>query len=255
MNWENKSWEVEDKEFAPKRRVNNKGAEKKPHMIGSFYSNKVGKIVEFESSNEEIVYYLFELDNATIRYYAQPVKIEIPYLDECGNRKNWKHVSDVLAFRQGSPPHLFQIKDILDNENEKLKNCNINEACISYAQKHNWQYSVIRPKQLPKDILHNIKFLIGFINERDGYEEIIPELVSGLSFVGKTSINDLAKNAGKDTNPLFYLPAIYHLIAKGIFKININNSIGVSSEITIASHEGILDTLLKGGMLYEMEKH
>lgn len=254
-DWKDKTWEDEDKEFAPKRRVNNKGAEKKPHIIGSFYSDRIRKIVEFESLNEEILYYLLEMDRDTIRYYVQPVSIEVPYFDEQGSPRTWKHVSDVLIFRQGSPPHLFQIKDILDEENENLKNCNINKACILYVKKRNWMYSVVRPKQLPKEILHNIKFLAGFIKEREGYEEIIPKLVSNLSFVGNATINDLAQNVGKDSSPLFCLPVIYHLIAKGIFRTDINNPISGYSKIEIAYQESILNSVLTGGMLCEMEDY
>lgn len=254
-DWKNKTWEDEDKEFAPKRRVNNKGADKKPHIIGSFYSDRMQRIVEFESLNEDILYNIFEMDRDTIRYYVQPVKIEIPYFDERGNPRTWIHVSDALAFRQGLCPHLFQIKDILDKENEKLKNCNINKACLSYAEKRGWDYSVIRPKQLPNIILNNIEFLSGFIRKRNEFDEIIPKLVSRLTLTGTSTVNELAKSMENEISHIHCLPVIFHLIATQVFDIDANSSINGCSYIKIASQESTLSSIFIGGMTYEMEQY
>jgi hypothetical protein len=42
------------------------------------------------------------LDKQTIRYYVQPVKIGISQINDAGEIKNWTHVPDVLAFRNGN---------------------------------------------------------------------------------------------------------------------------------------------------------
>ncbi|PPA83585.1 hypothetical protein C4A75_14665 [Brevibacillus laterosporus] len=77
MNWNNKNWEEEDKLFYPKRKVDNKIGWYRPHIIGSFHSNKMEKIIEYHSLN----------------------------------KKYWNHVPDVLVFRENSAPLLYQIKE------------------------------------------------------------------------------------------------------------------------------------------------
>lgn len=57
VNWNNKNWEEEDKLFYPKRKVDNKISWHRPHIIGSFYSNKMEKIIEYHSLNECIFYF------------------------------------------------------------------------------------------------------------------------------------------------------------------------------------------------------
>ena len=64
MNYKNKTWEQEDKEFYPKRKVNNKASWKIHHIIGSFYSERMARIVEYESMGEYIFYSILELDKA-----------------------------------------------------------------------------------------------------------------------------------------------------------------------------------------------
>ncbi|MBG9798009.1 hypothetical protein O0555_14365 [Brevibacillus laterosporus] len=111
MNWNNKNWEEEDKLFYPKRKVDNKIGWYRPHIIGSFHSNKMEKIIEYHSLNESIFYFLLELDKSTIRYYVRPIEIKIPYINQKGNKKYWNHVPDGLVFRENSAPLLYQIKE------------------------------------------------------------------------------------------------------------------------------------------------
>lgn len=77
MDWSNKTWELEDKAYAPKRRVNNKGSHWYPHIIGSFNSIRNKRVVEFESLNERMFYCFLELDLDVIRYYVQPIRVPI----------------------------------------------------------------------------------------------------------------------------------------------------------------------------------
>ncbi|OME86089.1 hypothetical protein BK120_08860 [Paenibacillus sp. FSL A5-0031] len=105
MDWNNKTWEFEDEAYSPKRKFNNKGSQWHPHIIGSFYSFRNSKVVEFESLNERLFYYFLELERDVVRYFVQP--IQVPILTD---KKEWFHIPDVLVFRQGSQPALIQIK-------------------------------------------------------------------------------------------------------------------------------------------------
>lgn len=127
--------------------------------MGSFYSNKMNKVVEYESLNECILYFLMELDLEVIRYYVQPVEIEIPYFDENFNKRFWKHVPEVLAFRNGSTPQLFQVKEP-DNEDsqkkESKKEIIINKYTNIFALEKGWHYKVVIPKALPTIVITNM---------------------------------------------------------------------------------------------------
>jgi hypothetical protein len=101
MNWGSRSWEEEDRLFSQKRNVQNKISWRMPHIIGSFYSFKLNRIIEYESLGELLFYFILELDIRTIRYYVQPVKISIKQITDNGQIKHWIHVPDVLVYRDG----------------------------------------------------------------------------------------------------------------------------------------------------------
>ncbi|GCD11316.1 hypothetical protein [Clostridium tagluense] len=234
MDYQNKTWDEEDKEFYPKRKVNNKASWKIHHIIGSFYSEKMERTVEYESMGEYIFYSLLELDKAVQRYYVQPIFIEIPCLDKYGVKKVWNHVSDVLVFREGISPQLLQIKDKPSEALNDGKNKIINNACLNYAKNRNWSYDVIYPKQLSENVLSNIKFLIGFRKVRKEYGQLTSKLILKLSQLKKSTIIDLSKVFEPDINSLYVLPIIYHIIAKGNFIVNVNLPISQFSEVEVA---------------------
>ncbi|MGF9645011.1 hypothetical protein AAIH69_18590 [Paenibacillus sp. MABNS29] len=114
LMWNNKNWLQEDQEFSPKRRVDNKISWQRPHIIGSFHSRKMKRTVECHSLNECLFYYFLEVDVSTLYYYVQPVEVPIPYKTKKLEKKFWLHVPDVLVFRNGYPPLLYQIKEAPD---------------------------------------------------------------------------------------------------------------------------------------------
>lgn len=233
MYWNGKSWEKEDVEFAPKRKVDNKDSKERHHVIGAFHSHKMNVVAEYESLTEWAFYSLLELDKDTVRYYVQPVRIHVPYSDEFGNLKSWVHVPDVLVFREGSIPHLYQTKETPDDSGEKLKI--IDKACKRYATSRGWDYSVIYPKSLPKVASRNIDFLTGFTKTRKWFDSYSPRVMSKLRFIGQTSITELSQSFIPQYDPLFVLPVIYHLIAKGHLWVNINEPISEHSVVRISS--------------------
>lgn len=251
MNWENKTWKSEDEEFIPKRKVNNRGSRNRPHIIGGFYSQKMQRVVEFESLNERLFYYILELDSATKRYYVQPIAIEIPFIDEEGNKKSWAHYSDILVFRQGSIPNLIQIKERADENYEGSKQEIIDKVCRKYAEKRGWNYSVIYPKQLHPILQRNIKFLIGFLKSRRGFDALIPKVKDKLKELGKSTVIDLAVSFENELNPFWVIPCIYHLIAIGVFKTDLLSEISQYSDVSIC--DDIKLELTIGGVInYEV---
>lgn len=233
MHWMGKSWEKEDDEFAPKRKVDNKDSKQRPHVIGAFQSHKMNIVAEYESLTEWAFYSLLELDVDTIRYYVQPVRIHVPYRDDFGNLKSWVHVPDVLVFREGSVPHLYQTKNSPDGSNEKLKI--IDKACERYASSRGWDYSVIYPKSLPKIVSRNIDLLAGFTKTRKWFDSYSPQVISKIRFLGQASIMELSQSFIPHYDPLLVLPVIYHLVAKGYLWVNVNEPINEYSMVRISS--------------------
>ncbi|MFB5192246.1 TnsA endonuclease C-terminal domain-containing protein [Alicyclobacillus fastidiosus] len=233
MDWSNRSWQKEDEALGPKRKVGNRGSQHRPHVIGSFHSTKMNRVVEYESLSEYLFLSLLELDNQTVRYYTQPVEIPVPYLDKHGKPCNWIHVPDVLVFRQENVPHLYQVKDLSAEPSEKDQR--VNTYCTKYALERGWAYSVVHPKSIPSVVAQNAKFLMGFLQPRMGFETLIPEVVSRLAFLRSAAIEELSRGFQGKAHPLQVLPVIYHLIANGTFVTNINDGINEFSEVRLAS--------------------
>ncbi|MGV6935522.1 hypothetical protein ACWA2B_08385 [Paenibacillus sp. CMM36] len=243
MHWSNKNWKKEDEAYFPKRKVNNKGSHRHPHLIGSFYSRTNQRVVEYESLNERLFYYYLELDSLVVRYYPQPLRV----LMKTDNRE-WFHIPDVLVFREGSKPLLYQIKEHPnDNFLEKTKRCN--EACELIAIQNEWNYSVIFPKTLPEPLPRNINFLSGFLKPRQYYNEWYQQVINRLQCIEPVSVNHLANSFLEVMDPLFIKPLIYHLIAKGVFLVNVNLLIGTESLITLNSQMESLISIKQGGMM------
>lgn len=90
----------------------------------------------YESLNERMFYSFLEVDREVIRYYVQPIRVSIKTDDE-----EWCHVPDVLVFRHGCCPLLYQIKE---NEQDNLESKTIlwNTECEAIAVAYGWNCNV-----------------------------------------------------------------------------------------------------------------
>ncbi|MCL6626411.1 MAG: TnsA endonuclease N-terminal domain-containing protein [Alicyclobacillus shizuokensis] len=246
MDWLNKSsWAAEDMHFAPKRKVNNRGSQRKPHVIGAFHSPKMNTVVEYESLGEYLFQVILELDSQVVRYYVQPVEIPILFVDSQGRRRHWIHVPDVLVFRQGSIPHLYQVKEASEDTSERLER--VNACCLQFARERGWDYSVIRPKTIPDVVQKNAKFLFGFLQPKPHFERLLPEVVSRLAILHSSSIAELAKSFRPKAHPVQVLPVIYHLIAVGVFSVDVRERIDEWSEVRFVRERSTATTFLNWG--------
>jgi hypothetical protein len=238
MDWSYKNWRNEDQLYFPKRKVNNRGSQYYPHIIGGFFSIKNQVAVEYESLSERLFYYYLELDRAVSRYYVQPVEIPV----NSGEGK-WYHTPDVLAFRHGYRPLLYQVK--LEEVTSK-KFVQTNQACENYAFNMGWEYHIIYPSTLPAPIQRNIKFLKGFLRVREYYPDMYKFVVNRVRILEAASINFVAESLSDRLDPLYIKPLIFHLIAKGIFHVSINEIITGESQISLQSEFDTMITLITG---------
>ncbi|OCT16708.1 hypothetical protein A8709_08555 [Paenibacillus pectinilyticus] len=220
MEWRRSNWDEEDQLYHPKLRVDNKISWQRPHIIGSFRSVKLQRDVEFHSLNERLFYYFLELDTEVQRYYVQPVEVGMRYLDSEGQKKEWQHVPDVLVFRQGYSPLLYQIKESPDDHTKTFERCN--RQCNTYAENKGWKYSVIYPKTLPGIVQSNINMLHGFLKKRKTYEFWQDQILLKLEYLQECTVIDLARSFSSSVDFRVILPIIYHLIASGSLTYNIS---------------------------------
>jgi hypothetical protein len=236
MDWKNKTWEKEDLIYAQKRKVTNKGSDKWPHFIGSFPSRKNPNskwITQWESLNERLFFYLLELDPLTIRYYVQPVQVQVPFLKKDGKKGTWVHTSDVLFYRQGSLPYLCQVKESPTDIDKKAELCN--KYSRMYAVQQGLEYAIVYPKLMPKVIKKNLEFLMGCVKERQGYKEWIELLMGRIKDLGKVSIENVSISFQYKGNPFFINTVIYHLIANGLLLTDILQPLTQESLVWVAS--------------------
>ncbi|MGW7162647.1 hypothetical protein [Paenibacillus taichungensis] len=228
--WENYNWAKEDQELSPKRRVDNKISWQRPHIIGSFYSKKMKRTLEYHSLNECLFYYFLEVDVSILRYYVQPIEVPIPYSTAKGERKYWLHVPDVIVFRKGKSPFLYQIKESPDETGGTFRLCN--KYCEEIAAIKGWKYDVIYPKTLPKTVISNLQFLQGYLRERNIYANIRKDVLFKMMVNGAMTVEDLSCSfpsfSAADIKPF-----LYHLIATGEVEINMNETISQYSLIKL----------------------
>lgn len=166
----------------------------------------------------------------------------MPHLDSTGQKKEWKHVPDVLVFRQGYIPQLYQIKESPDDPQTKtFERCN--KRCHGYAKEKGWVYSVIYPKTMPVVIQSNINLLHGFLKQRKTYIIWQDQVLMKLEHLAYCSILDLARSFSSFIDYRVILPVIYHLIAKGHLSINLSQAIDEKQIVK------------KGNLLSQLNQH
>ncbi|AWX53866.1 hypothetical protein AB432_001745 [Brevibacillus brevis] len=213
MDWSNRNWSKEDKLYAPKRKVDNKGSHNKPHVIGSIASYKMSRDVAYHSLAECLFYYFLELDQASVRYYDQPINVH----------KAMVSCSRCTRISSRLSSHLYQIKNSPDMETEIFKLCN--SRCEKLAFSQNWKYSVIYPKTLPEVVVRNLKFLNPYLKKRKSYSQWVDQVINNLSYLETSSVLDIARSFTASVDFRYILPVVYHLIATGVFNVNLQKTI------------------------------
>ncbi|MEK5377591.1 hypothetical protein [Paenibacillus sp. FSL P2-0173] len=244
-NWLNKNWIREDQLYVPKRKVNNRGSNWYAHIIGSFYSEKMNRPVEYESLGERLFYYFLELDRDVVRYYVQSVEVPIKEGSGIFGTTTWTHISDVLVFRQESIPLLYQIKHSSQqgpDDKEQL----INKYCNSYALKQGWEYKVIYPKEMPNQLSWNIRFLQGFLKERTYYDQWMQKVAYRMQCMESGSIEDVSRSFQGDIDPLLIRPIIYFLMARGTFHFDVTERITSHTRVSLNEQMLSMKTIREG---------
>jgi len=241
MDWSSTDWTAMDELYAPKRKVSRNKRSAFRNIVGKFHSHKMARIVEYESLGERMYYFYHELDQKTVRYYVQPIRV--PIFAGQDQPDDPQHTPDVLSFRNGYRPLLSQVKFDPDEVSKDFERKN--RACERYAAEHGWEYRVVYPSTLPPELSRNLRFLKTYIDVRSYYPELFPHLMHLMQYVEQTTTTRLARNF-MDVPRV--IPAIYHLIARGVFRVDVMQEIG--PDTTIQLNECMSDfQLLEGWSL------
>lgn len=242
MNWNETDWSEMDRLYCPKRKVDNTMSRYFSFNIGSIRSQKMNIKVEYESLTECLFYYFLELDPKTIRYYVQPVNIPVSVISN-QEMKVYSHVPDVLVYRNGHPPMLFQIKakDLQEGDKNYASFLRHNLACEEYAKSERWSYSIIYPRSTDDIVISNVKNIIRYKKMRKHFSELIPQLLYKLPYFENCTIDRLVNSFEGTCERKYIIPHVYHLIAEGQIWVNLFEPIHVCSEIRLGNSYVMLE--------------
>ncbi|MFF3925865.1 hypothetical protein [Paenibacillus lactis] len=246
MNWNDTDWSEMDRLYYPKRKVDNTMSRYFGFNIGSIRSQKMNKTVEYESLTECLFYYFLELDPKTIRYYVQPVNVPVSVIKD-QELKVYNHVPDVLVYRTGHPPMLFQVKakDLQEGDKNYASFLRHNLSCEEYARSEQWSYSIIYPRSTDNIVISNVKNIIRYKKKRKHFSELIPQLLYKLPYLENCTIDRLASSFESFYERRYIIPHIYHLIAEAQIWVNLFEPIHVHSEIRLGnSYVTLEETIL-----------
>jgi len=236
---------LNSKIYSAVRKVNNKNSRNVPHSSGYFYSFKMKSEIPYESLSECYFYYFLDSNPLVKTFHPQPLKVAVPFLNEEGDVDYWEHVPDVLVFWESeeSIPTLYQVKyeEKLDDRKQQLSD----KECVKYCEKNNWKYEVVEIVKVDKTVIKNLKFLHGFIKNKQFYKDTSPLIEELMYTYGEMSIDNICVKLQEDYNELYLLPTIYYLVATGKLTINLFELIGRNSQVSKGSLISQLETNLK----------
>lgn len=105
---------------------------------GRFFSHKVGRLVRYESLNEQYLLKVLEVDPYVATYCEQPLEIDYTY-----NGKIGTYTPDVLSSNIYGQKTLFEAKSQseLDNADPRLEAKFI--AAHDYCTENNWDFKIV----------------------------------------------------------------------------------------------------------------
>jgi len=213
--------------YFAKRKVNNKGSEKRPHIISAFYSNKMQEVVRFESLRENIIGKIVELSTIVDEFYTQPVEVPIMVYNSRRELTQWMHVPDLLVYCNGLPPYLYQIKSGQARLQYEKHSEHIDRSCQDFARENGWEYKVIYPYELDATLRKNIELLFSFRNSAN--EKASNTIKAVLNATGELSIELLVKECQAKAGEINVPPVIYYELAIGNLYTDLYKPITLSS--------------------------
>lgn len=186
-------------------------------LSGRITSVKNNDLVCFESSLERDFIYLMDYNLDVKKYFEQPLKID--YVINGGNRY---YVPDFLVEYHDGSKELFEVKYVVDLENNS-GNCKEKiEIGKEFAKFNDIQFKVITEKEIRREELFNAKFLHQFIGPKSSSSEeneliLLSKIESGVEFIFIDLINSISDDFIRKAE---LIRSLWRMVALGYFDYN-----------------------------------
>lgn len=132
------------------------------NITGMLSSDKVDRMIAFESKLERDYFFLFDFDPDIIHFEEQPVTIEYEF-----DGKRRKYTPDVLLTRRKEPTYIIGEIKYRDELKEKFDELRPKfEAAIAYCEQHDNMifrlFTDRSTKMSSKTYMDNVRFLLAF---------------------------------------------------------------------------------------------
>lgn len=191
---------------------------------GRFASNKMGRMMYWESTLERDYFYLLEFDPDVLSYREQSFKIHYTYEGE-----KRVYTPDILVVRKNKTQVVEVKPSSKINNKRNLLKFNVGRR---YCKKNGYEFIVVTEKEIREgELLSNLHFLYRFVNQRPSELESYK-----IKKVFKKNKCIKIKNISKyfTENKLEYLlPKIYYMIYFGELFVDLIQEITNETEIKL----------------------
>jgi hypothetical protein len=224
--------------YYPKRRVNNRDSKHIHHVISSYISPLMNRLVECESQAEEIFFSMLEMSpNSVEEYFHQPVEVPVKVYGPNGVLVDaYNHYPDVLIFfrEESDKPWLVQVKGEKTIREPSPEDVNKFRACEQYAKDEGWIFKVVYPYAMDEALQLNIKKLFPYLKSERVDEAISEMIFRTLERHQVMTLGELSRIGEPSICRKKVLPVILHELALGNLCTDFHKRIGMRSNIRIA---------------------
>lgn len=166
----------------PVRKVSNRG---RKNTIGSFPSDKMNRMIAFESLIERDCIYILEFEPDVLEFEEQPLSIEYQY----ENKQH--HYTPDFHVKKAHQEVIIECKPSIFVDTPE--NCRKFDAARQWCEKHNYRFEIVTESKLRAGFrLENIKFLTRFARQHVE-PDMQARIYDALLFLkGNITLNDLA---------------------------------------------------------------
>jgi len=198
-------------------------------LTGKIYSQKDNETHLFESSLERDFIKLQEFDINVAKYIEQPVTIEYVH-----DKQKRYYTPDFLVYyiKDEVSPLLCEIKYSVELKTKGKELKPRFDAAKEYAEKRGWSFQILTEKEIRNPYLENVKFLFGFLNNKNFDDSDAPLICSKIEDIRITTPDELlAELSGIEQRRAELLHTLWYLIANRTIACDLTNLLTMKTEI------------------------
>ncbi len=212
-------------------------------LTGKFASQKLGRLVEWESALERDFYYLAEYDPAISSFEEQPLTLTSNYIKRYTPDAIVTLTSRSFIFpRLSVGKNLIEIKYRAELEKSWQKHRAKFKLAINECRTRGWRFKLITDKEIRSTTLENVKKITHHMRDESNMENELRMLImESITEIGECDITYLLNYCFRDkTNQLQAIPVIWRLIGDHCIGVNLSENIGLKTKIWSTSEDGYI---------------